>query len=405
MGYAQFTKEINLMSYDFTTLVDRTGMGAEKWEGMYRTNPNVPAGTVPLSVADMELKNPPELLEGLKEYLETSIWGYTGPTESYYKAVQNWMQRRHGFTPPKEWFVLTPGVVPALYKMVEAFTAPGDSVLVTSPVYGPFFSAALAKNTRTLVENHLILKDNAYEFDWEDFEAKTALPEVKLYIMSSPHNPIGRIWTRDELLKIADICLRNNVFILCDEIHNDLILPGYEHVSMGTFEEKYLMNCVICTAPSKTFNLAGFQTSNIFIPNPEYRSKIQSAGGYFSLNFLGYKACELAYDRCEGWLDALLVLLAENKNISEDFFAEKLPMIKVHELQGTYLQWLDFHGLGMDADALQDFLATKAYFFSGNGLGFGEDGRCFQRLNLACPSWVLKEALERLYKAVMELQK
>ena len=387
------------MQYDFTTWVDRSHSGSEKWNDMRRICPDVPAGIVPLSVADMELKNPPPIIEGLKEYLDQVILGYTEATDDYYTAVQNWMEKHHGFRPPRDWFVESPGVVPAIQMMIGAFTAPSDSVLITTPVYYPFKSSIEA-NHRGVVTNELLIRDGRYEIDFEDLEEKAARPDVTLYILCSPHNPVGRVWNREDLLKICEICLRHHVFIISDEIHFDLIMPGFQHVSLGTFPDKYLQNCAICTAPSKTFNLAGFQTSNIFIPNPDYREKVTGARGYFALNVMGYKACELAYTRCEDWLSELLLHLDGNRKMVEDFLAAHLPMIHAFPLEGTYLQWLDFRALGMDHEALEDFMHHKAYWFCDEGYIFGEGGRGFERLNLACPRQVLEDALLRLEKAI-----
>ena len=390
------------MKYDFETLVNRRNTGSHKWEGMYAQIPDAKDGIVPLSVADMELKNPPEIVEGLKDYLDNIILGYTGETENYYKSVISWMERRHGFSPKKEWFVMTAGVVPAIKEMVGAFTKDGDSVLMLTPVYYPFYSSVEA-NGRTVLGSELILEGTEYRIDFEDFAEKAARPETTLCILSSPHNPIGRIWTEEELLKLAEICLENNVFIISDEIHFDLIMPGFKHVSMGTFEEKYLNNCAICTAPSKTFNLAGLQTSNIFIPNEEYRNKITSARGYFSLNIFGYKACELAYDKCEEWLDELLLFLDENRKLVEEFCAKNMPEVKVHRLQGTYLMWLDFRAWGMTKEEQEDFMVHKAQAIFDEGYVFGEGGIGFERINIACPKFVLEETLERIYKAKQEI--
>ncbi|MBP1569790.1 MAG: pyridoxal phosphate-dependent aminotransferase [Oscillospiraceae bacterium] len=390
------------MKYDFETLVNRRNTGSHKWEGMYEQIPNAGDDIVPLSVADMELKNPPAIIEGLKKYLDNIILGYTGETENYYKSVTSWMERRHGFSPKKEWFVMTAGVVPAIKEMVGAFTKDGDSVLMLTPVYYPFYSSVEA-NGRTVLGSELILEETEYRIDFDDFAEKAARPETTLCILSSPHNPIGRIWTKEELLKLCEICLENNVFIISDEIHFDLIMPGFEHVSMGTFEEKYLNNCAICTAPSKTFNLAGLQTSNIFIPNEEYRNKMTAARGYFSLNIFGYKACELAYDECEEWLDELLLFLDENRKFVEEFVAEKMPEVKVHRLQGTYLMWLDFRAWGMNEKELEDFMVHKAEAIFDEGYVFGEGGIGFERINIACPKRVLEATLERIYKAKKEL--
>ena len=390
------------MKYDFETLVNRRNTGSHKWEGMYEQLPNAGDDIVPLSVADMELKNPPAIIEGLKKYLDNIILGYTGETENYYKSVTSWMERRHGFSPKKEWFVMTAGVVPAIKEMVGAFTKDGDSVLMLTPVYYPFYSSVEA-NGRTVLGSELILEGTEYRIDFDDFAEKAARPETTLCILSSPHNPIGRIWTKEELLKLCEICLENNVFIISDEIHFDLIMPGFEHVSMGTFEEKYLNNCAICTAPSKTFNLAGLQTSNIFIPNEEYRNKMTAARGYFSLNIFGYKACELAYDECEEWLDELLLFLDENRKFVEEFVAEKMPEVKVHRLQGTYLMWLDFRAWGMNEKELEDFMIHKAEAIFDEGYVFGEGGIGFERINIACPKRVLEATLERIYKAKQKI--
>ncbi len=390
------------MKYDFETLVNRRNTGSHKWEGMYEQIPNAGDDIVPLSVADMELKNPPAIIEGLKKYLDNIILGYTGETENYYKSVTSWMERRHGFSPKKEWFVMTAGVVPAIKEMVGAFTKDGDSVLMLTPVYYPFYSSVEA-NGRTVLGSELILEETEYRIDFDDFAEKAARPETTLCILSSPHNPIGRIWTKEELLKLCEICLENNVFIISDEIHFDLIMPGFEHVSMGTFEEKYLNNCAICTAPSKTFNLAGLQTSNIFIPNEEYRNKMTAARGYFSLNIFGYKACEFAYDECEEWLDELLLFLDENRKFVEEFVAEKMPEVKVHRLQGTYLMWLDFRAWGMNEKELEDFMVHKAEAIFDEGYVFGKGGIGFERINIACPKRVLEATLERIYKAKKEL--
>ncbi|MGN0629230.1 MAG: MalY/PatB family protein [Oscillospiraceae bacterium] len=386
------------MKYDFETVVNRKGTGSDKWDSMYERIPNAGDGIVPLSVADMEFVNAPEIKEGLKEYIDSTVLGYTGPTENYFESVISWMERRHGFSPKKEWFVTTAGVVPALKEMVMRFTEPSDSVLMLTPVYYPFYSS-VESNGRKVVGSELILDGTEYRIDFDDFAAKAARPEVTLMILCSPHNPIGRVWTREELLKICEICLENHVFIISDEIHFDLIMPGFEHVSLGTFEEKYINNCAICTAPSKTFNLAGLQTSNIFIPNEEYREKMTAARGYFSLNIFGYKACELAYNRCEEWLDELLLVLDENRKLVEDFFVENLPEVRVHRLQGTYLMWVDFRAWGMSTEEQEKFMLEHAQTALDEGYLFGEGGNGFERINIACPKKTLEAALWRIVNA------
>lgn len=389
------------MKYDFETLVSRKEAGSHKWNMMYKNNPQIGDDIVPFSVADMEFKNAPEIIEGLKEYLDTHIMGYTGATESYYESVLDWMQQHHGFRPKKEWVVETAGVVPAIYQMVEAFTEPEDGIMIMTPVYYPF-SEAVIRSGRRLVETELKNNSGYYEIDFMDFEEKASQENVKMLILCSPHNPIGRIWTREELTRIAEICIRHHVFIISDEIHADLILPGYQHVSMGTLGDNYLNNCAICTAPSKTFNLAGFQTSNILIPNGVYRNKLTKARGYFSLNILGYQACELAYRRAGGWLEELLQVLDKNKKMVDNFFEEKFPMFPVSPLQGTYLIWIDFRAMGLKPKELEKFMQEKANLYFDEGYLFGKAGEGFERMNIACPAAVLEAALKRLEKALKE---
>ena len=388
--------------YDFTTLVDRTDTGSYKWDEMKRLCPDVPAGIVPLSVADMELKIAPEIVDGLKDYLDKTILGYTGPTQAYYDAVIHWMERRHGYSPRQEWFVTSPGVVPAIRMLISVFSGKDDASLLTPPVYGEF-QASVDYNDRKTVNSELLRLDDHYEIDFDDFEKKAARPDVKVYVLCNPANPVGRIWTKEELERIADICLRNDVFIIDDEIHSDLIMPGEEFYSMALLPEKYLMNCAICTAPSKTFNLAGFETSNIFVPNPEHRKAIRAGHGYKSLNILGYKACELAYNKSEAWLDELIPLIAANRDYVTGFLKENIPGARVYPMQATYLLWVDFRFLGMTPKELEEFMTQKAHLFLDEGYIFGEGGEGFERINLACPKWVLEDAMKRLKAAVDSL--
>ncbi len=390
------------MKYDFETLVNRTGTGSEKWEMMRQEMPDIPSDIVPFSIADMEFKPAPELIEGLKEYLDQAVLGYTGATDAYYNAVIHFMENHHGFSPKREWIVEIAGIVPALKQMVAAFTKPGEGVLIMRPVYHPF-TAAVEENGRMLVVSELVEKGNTYAIDFDDLERKAALPEVTLLILCSPHNPVGRVWTRDELIRVCEICWKHQVYMISDEIHFDIIMPGYQHVSVGNLEKKYLDNCAICTAPTKSFNMAGLQVSNLIISDREHREKLTVSRGYYALNMISYKACELAYNCCGEWLSQMVAYVDQNRKMAEEFFAEKLPMVKVFELQGTYLLWLDFRALGMEAEALEQFMKHQAKLFLDEGYIFGESGRGYERLNLACPGWVLKAALLRLWEAVEAL--
>ncbi len=389
------------MAYDFTTLPDRWNAGAFKYEDMKRKKPDVSRDAVPLSVADMEFLNPPEVVEGLKAYLDHNVLGYTGPTEGYFAAVQGWMERRHGFRPEKDWFITSPGVVPALYELVKALTKPGDGVLMLSPVYHPFrFSAQ--EQGREAVFCPLVERERTYDIDFDLFEQLCARPNVKLFLLCSPHNPVGRIWTREELLRLSEICLSHGVVLVADEIHGDLILPGYTFTSVGTLPEKYVKNSVICTAPSKTFNLAGMQCSNLFAADEELRNRLKKEGHYPALTALGYESCRLAYAYGESWLEALRAVLGENRKLVEAYLAEHVPEIRPFELMGTYLMWLDCRRLGLDAEQLEKAMIEGELFFD-EGCIFGPEGALFERLNLACPAWVLKKAMEKLEAVVRRI--
>ncbi len=390
------------MAYDFTTLPDRWNAGAFKYEHMKKLKSDVSRDAVPLSVADMEFLDPPEVVAGLKDYLDHNVLGYIGPTEGYFTAVQNWMERRHGFRPEKDWFITSPGIVPALYEIVKALTNPGDGVLMLSPVYHPFRFCAQEQG-REAIFCPLIERERTYDVDFDLFEKLCARPDVKLFLLCSPHNPVGRIWTREELLRLSEICLNNGVIMVADEIHGDLILPGYTFISVGTLPERYVKNAVLCTAPSKTFNLAGMQCSNLFAADESLREKLQKEGHYPTLTALGYESCRLAYTYGEGWLEALREVLGENKRLVETYLKEHAPIVRPFELMGTYLMWLDCRALGLDKESLEKAMIEAELFFD-EGYIFGEEGAGFERLNLACPTWVLQKALDKLAAVVRRIQ-
>ena len=391
------------MAYDFTTLPDRWDAGAFKYEDMKKKKPDVSRDAVPLSVADMEFLDPPEVMEGLKRYLDHNVLGYTGPTEGYFSAVQNWMERRHGFRPEKDWFITSPGIVPALYELVKALTGPGEGVLMLSPVYHPFRFAAQEQG-REAVFCPLIERERTYDIDFDLFEKLCAQPQVKLFLLCSPHNPVGRIWTREELVRLGDICLEHDVVMVADEIHGDLILPGYTFTSVGTLPEQYLNNAILCTAPSKTFNLAGMQCSNLFVADDALRDRLKQEGHYPTLTALGYESCRLAYTYGEAWLESLRTVLGENKKLVEGYLAKNIPVIQPFELMGTYLMWLDCRGLGLSKDALEKAMIDGELFFD-EGYIFGSEGAGFERLNLACPAWVLQKAMDKLSAVVRKAGK
>jgi putative C-S lyase len=392
------------MKYDFENVIDRSKLGSGKWSEMRRANPDVPEGIVPFSVADMELKNAPQIMKGLQEFFDAdkTMLGYTSPTESYNDAVRSWMKRRHNWDVDMKWNLLSPGVVTAFFVAVRAFSEPGDGVIMFSPVYYPF-KMAIEKNRRTVVDVPLLQRDMRYEIDWEKFEAAAKIPANKILLFCSPHNPVGRVWSVSELRRVSEICLNNNVLMLSDEIHNDLIMPGCTHTVYATISKEAEQNCIICTAPSKTFSLAGLQTSNILVPNPELHKKMfeeMFGSALFTLNAVGYKACEIAYTQCEDWLDQVIGLVDHNAKLVEVFMAEKIPQIKVFPLEGTYLQWWDCRALFDDHKEMEEFMRKKALLFLDEGYMFGDTGKGFERINLACPTRILQEALDRLYVAL-----
>ncbi|WP_160689107.1 MalY/PatB family protein [Clostridium sp. C2-6-12] len=397
------------MNYDFNNLISRRNAGSSKWNMMAKINKDVGENIVPFSVADMEFKSPPEIAEGLKRYIDSSVLGYTEPTEEYYRSIHSWMERRHKWSIKKDWLIEFPGVVPALFTIVRALTEENDGVLIMTPVYYPFYKA-IEKNQRKVISTELIISNGHYEINFEDFEKKAKLESTKLLILCSPHNPVGRVWTKEELKKIGRICIDNDVLIVSDEIHFDLIMPGFKHTVFASISEEFANNSVICTAPSKTFNLAGLQTSNIIIPNLDIRKKVirehrKVYGDYSVLNIFGYKACEIAYNEGEEWLEQLIKVLEENKKLVQSFFDQNLPEVKVINLEGTYLQWLDFRELESDYKALEKFMQMEAQLFLDEGYIFGEGGQGFERINLACPKRILEEALQRLLEAVNKCYK
>ena len=392
------------MKYDFENVVDRSEQGSSKWMEMRRANPDVPDGIIPFSVADMELKNAPQIVKGLRDFLDSDkmTFGYTSPTESYFDAVRGWMKRRHDWDVDMKWNILSPGIVAAFFHAVRAFSGPGDGVIMFSPVYYPF-KMAIEINNRAVADIPLIENGLSYEIDWDRFESAAKEPSNKLLLFCSPHNPVGKVWTAEELQRLSDICLANNVIVLSDEIHNDLIMPGYRHTVYATLSKEAEQNCVVFTSPSKTFSLAGLQTSNILVPNKKLRKTLSGEmfkSALHAVNMIGLKVCEIVYTQCEDWLEQVLMLIAHNAELVEDYMAENIPQISVFPLEGTFLQWWDCRGLFSDYKEQEEFLRKKAFLFLDEGHMFGETGKGFTRMNLACPTHVLLEALDRLKVAL-----
>ena len=389
------------MPYDFTSVPDRKNVGSFKYADMFERNPDVPDGIIPLSTADMEFYNAPEIREGLKEFIDHMVLGYTAGTDGFYDAVVDWMRRRHDYEIKKKWIAISDGVVPAIGDLIRCNSEEGDGVLITSPVYYPFAASILANN-RKVVDVPLLLTEHGYELDYDGIEAAAKAPSTKLMIFCNPHNPVGRVWTKEELEKILTICIENDVYIIDDEIHHDLIMPGYKHTVMATLRPDAGLHMAVCTAPSKSFNLAGMQTSSIIIECPERRKAFvgqREKSFRLMLNILGYEACRLAYTRCEAWLEECIDVIDSNAKYIEAFLKEHMPEVKAFPLEGTYLQWYDFSAWGLTPEALEQFMVKEALIFSDEVYVFGKTGEGFERLNLACPRSVVEATMDRLLAA------
>ncbi|MDD2592186.1 MAG: pyridoxal phosphate-dependent aminotransferase [Erysipelotrichaceae bacterium] len=392
------------MKYDFETLVDRREHCASKWMKMYRQNPDVPACIVPLSVADMEFKNAPEIVEGLKKVLDEQIMGYTGCDDGYYNAIINWMKRRHDLTIEKDWIITTPGIVLGINFILKALSKPNDGVIIFTPSYYPFFDV-IKKNDLIVKESELKINDGHYRIDFDDLSLKASDPNNKIMILCSPFNPVGRVWTKEELINVAEICLANDIVLIVDEIHHDIIMPGFHHYSLGALDDRYMDKIITCTSCSKSFNLAGLQGSNIFIKDKIMRNKVKTELYKVcinSLNIFAYNGIRIAYDEAEAWLDECIEVIYQNSLFLKDFINKNLPMLKVYPLEGTYLQWIDCKALNLSKEVLEQKMIEHDLYLD-EGYIFGECGAGFERINLACPRSVLADALERLKALVMEL--
>ena len=393
------------MIFNFDEIIDRRSTNSIKYD--FAEEMGKPTDVLPMWVADMDFKSPPKVTEALIKVAQHGIFGYSLSKEDYFDAVHYWFNTRFGWDVKKEWLIETPGVVFAISTAIRAFTDEADAVMIQQPVYHPF-SEKIRVNNRKLVNNPLVYENGEYKMDIKDFESKIKEHRVKLFILCSPHNPVGRVWTKEELTEIGDICMKHGVIVVSDEIHADFIYEGYKHTIFSEVKQEYLDNTIICTAPSKTFNLAGLQVSNIFIPNKRLREKYKTEmkkAGYGSLNTLGIVACQAAYRYGAQWLDELMTYLTGNLNFVRGFLKERLPQVKLVEPQGSYLIWLDFSGLNINAEELEDLILNRAKLWLNSGTIFGPEGEGFQRMNIACPRSVVEEAFLRLEKAVRFLHK
>ena len=387
-------------NYNFDEIIDRKNTSSLKYDfGIERKGRE---DLIPLWVADMDFKLPDEVIEDLHKRIEHGIFGYTDPKDDYRKALKNWYKTRHGFEIENNWNTVVPGIVYSIAVAIRAFTDPGDSVLIQQPVYYPFMETIIL-NHRKVVNNQLVYKNGRYEIDFEDFERKIVEGNVKLFLLCSPHNPVGRVWTKKELEKMADICLEHDVYVFADEIHSDFVYSGHEHTSFITLGEVYTQRLILGTSPSKTFNIAGLQVANIIIPDAKTRKAFKlenEASGYSQGNVLGMAATISAYNNGADWLDELLLYLEGNVNYVRSFLKENLPQVKLVEPEGTYLVWLDFSEVTDDPKDLEKLIVDEAKLWLDSGVIFGKETALFERINIASPRSLIEQALEQLYIAI-----
>ncbi len=386
--------------YNFDEIHDRRNTSSIKWDfGLERMGRD---DLLPLWVADMDFKLPDEVIADIVKRAEQGIFGYTDPRESYLGPVKDWYKRRHGIDVKSEEITVVPGVVYAIALAVRAYTNPGDAIIIQQPVYYPFASS-ITQNGRKLVNNQLVYKDGRYEIDFEDFEKKIKENDVKMFIFCSPHNPAGRVWKKEEVMRLAEICKRHDVYVFADEIHSDFVFKGHKHTSFLTLPDEYKEKLIVGTSASKTFNLAGLQVSNIFIPNEDTRKlfrKENGAAGYEQPNVLGMVATRSVYEKGEQWLDELIEYLEGNVSYVRDFLKENLPQVKLIEPEGTYLIWLDFSEVTNDYNELEDIIVDKAHLWLDAGIIFGRESALFERINIACPRQIVVQAMEQLKEAL-----
>ncbi|MDR2459446.1 MAG: pyridoxal phosphate-dependent aminotransferase [Deltaproteobacteria bacterium] len=388
------------MPYNFDEIIPRKGTNCIKYD--FAKERGMPEDLLPMWVADMDFRTPKEVIEALIKVASHGIFGYSEAKDDYFLAVRNWFATRFGFEPQREWLKKTPGVVYALNTAIKAFTKEGDGVLIQSPVYYPFFSG-IKNNQRTLVDSPLRYENGRYSIDFADFEEKLKTSRAKLFLLCSPHNPVGRVWSREELLKLGQLCLKYNCLVLSDEIHCDFVFEGYRHLVFNTVDPRFNDITILCTAPSKTFNLAGLMISNVFIANRETKqlfAKEMERTGLSQLSVMGLAANTAAYQYGAGWLSELLAYLQGNLATARSFIQKELKGVSLVEPEGTYLLWLDFKALGRSHEEINDLIVHKAKLWLDEGLIFGENGRYFQRINIACPRSVLEEALAKLKAAL-----
>lgn len=384
---------------NFDQINPRRGTNSYKWDSS--PDPDV----LPMWVADMDFQTAPAIVNALQKRVVQGIFGYTRVPQSYYEAVDQWFATRHQWQISPEWIIYTSGVVPAISAIIKALTRPGDKVIAQTPVYNCFFSS-IRNNHCTLLSNPLRRVGTTYEIDFDDLERKAADPKARLLLLCNPHNPAGRVWKRDELLRVGEICARHDVIIVADEIHCELVMPGHTYTPFASLCDDFQKNCITCISPSKAFNIAGLQIANIVCADPTRRALIDRAindNEVCDVNPFGVIATEAAYREGAAWLDALLVYLHDNYQYMKQFCQDHLPDFPLTTLEGTYLVWMNTSVLGINSQTLEERLRSEAHLWLNAGIHYGLEGKGFMRWNIACPRATLTEGLTRFAHWVKQL--
>ncbi|MCM0340542.1 pyridoxal phosphate-dependent aminotransferase [Bacteroides fragilis] len=387
------------MKYDFDEIISRRNSNSYKWDAVMEE------GVLPMWVADMDFRTAPAVVEVLRKRMDHGIFGYTKVPPVYYDAIINWFTRRHGWQIDRDWIIYTSGVVPALSAIIKALTVPGDRVLVQTPVYNCFFSS-IRNNGCEIVANPLVYTNGTYRIDFDDLARKATDPKVRLLLLCNPHNPVGRVWTRAELMCIGEICLRNDVLVVADEIHCELVYSGHTYIPFASISDDFRTRSVTCTSPSKAFNLAGLQIANIFAADESVRVKIDKAinlNEVCDVNPFGVEALVAAYNDGEEWLEELKCYLSDNYLYMRTFFNKYLPQFPVVKLEGTYLVWVDCSVLNRSSKEIAEILLKAEKLWINEGSMYGEAGEGFIRINIACPRQILIDGLNRLKRGLKEI--
>lgn len=390
------------MKFNFDKIIDRTNNFSAKWSEMnknFGTN-----NLLPMWVADMDFLTAPCVMEALKDRLEQGIFGYTTRPSSYNESIVNWLDNRFSWKINQEWLMFSPAVITSISLLIQNLTQKNDKIMIQEPVYSPFHSI-VESNERSLVISPLVkLDDGSYVMDYEDIEAK--IKDVKVFILCNPHNPVGRVWTREELTRLGEICLKHNVLVISDEIHSDIILKNHKHTPFASISKEFRENTITCMAPTKTFNLAGLQSSFLVISNPYYYEVMDKAFSILDIkrnNAFSLVATEAAYNYGEDWLYELIKYIEDNVDFAIDYIKNHIPQLKVKKPEGTYLLWVDFSNLNVDKEDLKNALINKGRIALSDGSSFGIGGDGYYRINLACPRSMVLEGLKRIEFAIKSL--